>query len=232
MKCFCVLLSGWRYGRIFPGPHAERHHRPAQQDQSGQLLLVSRPPIANICNNIINNNNNILGKTESVGLVHCVHLYGFIWEKFSKVVRWQHFSIFRKQVILDKLSLIGRPDNGFTSVTGCATFSLFPKSNVPDLVSRIDDNFHCHSGRNSIGSLWERAFHRPTSPENLTEFRHVLQQSIAFEKLYKLVFESATIGWSVRPRIHEKWPRGSVAPPVVRWFSWNCGRTVNLIGSD
>ena len=131
MKCFCVLLSGWRYGRIIPGPHAERHHRPAQQDQSGQLLLVSRPPIGNISNNIINNNNNILGKTESVGLVHCVHLYGFIWEKFSKVVRWQHFSIFRNQVILDKLSLIGRPDNGFTSVTGCATFSLFLNQTSP-----------------------------------------------------------------------------------------------------
>jgi FERM C-terminal PH-like domain len=45
------------------------------------------------------------------------------------------------------------------------------------------------------------------------------QMTIALEKFYKLVFEPTTIGRSVRPQIHEKWPRGTVAPPVVSWFS-------------
>ena len=38
---FIFFFPGWRYGGIFPGPHTERHHRPTQQDQSGQLFLVS-----------------------------------------------------------------------------------------------------------------------------------------------------------------------------------------------
>jgi len=130
-----------------------------------------------------------------------------------------------------------------SSITGCATFSLFPNSttaelqliNVLDLVSRwqLSLTFHrIHLPVIPAGIQLVRYENQPFSDPQVrqfwTEFQHLLHQSIALEKLYKLVFECTTIKWSDRPRIHKKWPRGPVAPPVVSWFSWYCERTVSL----